>query len=355
MTAVTPVQFGQSGTDPTSLFLKVYTGSFVSAPRSGIFLMGGVADNFIFRANTGGGGKSWQFLMGADVPDPDEFTPGDDLLGQVWAVEEGQIVSDGYIVCHKWLGKDRFDEAQFAGNILPYLAKMHRSKIERLYDKRAMITAALGARQTTAVTKNGLNVHNGGTRVTRSAGGTGILSDAYPRNATGAANLIEDIRSFRLSCDNKNIDGTPGAVGLLMDPYLRTVLSYDTSGKLWSRDYVTGNDQQRHEIEVIERCAVLGYPNPTSQNGPLPNENITGTPSKYTGNFTSGTSDGIPGVLAFCRSMEGEFGLGSVTFESLEHYVHYYPEKKAWLVMTTLRSGCDIMHPWCLGSIEAID
>lgn len=344
---VTPVQFGATGTDNDALFLKQYTGSFVSAPRSGVFLFNGVAEQYIFKKRPGSG-KSWQFLMMSEVPDAEEFEPGDDLLGQVFAVEEGTIVSDKYIVCHKWIGKDKMDQSHF--EILPQLAQRHRSRIERLYDRRAMITAALGARSA-AVTKSGLNIHNGGNRVTRSGS---TFATAYPLNATGAANLRADLRSLSLALDRDNIAPGPQNRAILLEPYLRSVLTFDATGQVFSRDYVTTSDQMRHEVEVLERFTVLGYPNSTSNNGPLPDQNITDGPVKYQGNFSAQASDGLVGVLAFCRSMDGEFGLGSVEFESLRHVVLYFPERLAWLVMTYMRSGMDRMHPWCLGDVEVI-
>jgi len=349
MTAVTPAQFGASGTDNDALFLKMYSGSFVSAPRSGVFLHNGVADRFIYRKRPNNGGKSWQYLTFAEVPDAEEFDPGDDLLGQAMAIEEGTLTTDKYVVCHKWIGKDKMDQSHF--EILPQLALRHRSRIERLYDKRAMIAVALSARQTAAVTKNGLNVHNGGNRVTRSGGS---LAAAYPLSATGAANLRADLRSLRLALDNDNIDGSPTAAALLLDPYLRTVLTYDTTGQVFSKDYVMGNDQQRHEVDIIERFTILGYPNPTSQNGPLPNQNITDGPTRYQGNFTAQASDGIPGVLCLSRTTDQEFGIGAIEFESMTHLVKYFPEKLSWLVMTYMRTGIGEMHRWCNGSIEAI-
>jgi hypothetical protein len=346
---VNPAQFAGTGADTEALFLKRYADNFIAAPRSGIFLFGGPSDRYIFRPTVAGGGKEWQYLIFAEVPDAEEFEPGQDLLGQVMAIQEGVLTTDKYMVCHQWIGKDKMAQSHF--QVLPQLAERHRSRLERLYDRRAMIKACLGARQTSAVTKNGLNVHSGGTRVTRTGG---TVATAYPLSATGCANLRADIRSLGLSQSQKNIAPGPQNRGLLMDPYLMTVLSFDSTGQLFSRDYVTTNDQQRHEVKVLENFAVLGEPNTTSNGGPLPNENILDGPARYQGNFTAQAADGIPGVLALCRSQEGEYGIGSVEFEKISHMVKWFPEKLAWLVMTFARNGMDVMHPWCLGSCEVI-
>lgn len=346
--SVTPAQFAGTGADTEALLLKQYSGSFVSAPRSGVLLYNGVADSFIFRKRNVTG-KSWQFLMMADVPEADDYDPGTDLMGQVMAIDEGTIVTDKYVVCHKWIGKDKMAQAHF--DVLPQLAMAHKSRIERLYDRRAMITAAIGARRTTAVTKNGLNVHNGGNRVTRSGGS---IAAAYPLSATGAANLRADFRSLGLAMSQDNI--LPGFQnrGIILDPYLKTVLTFDTTNQVFSRDFQDRNQQMTHKVEIVENFTILGEANTTSNNGPLPNENITDGPSKYQANFTAQASDGIPGVLAFVRGGEGQYGLGSVEFESISHLVKWFPEKLSWLVMTHFRGGCDVMHPWCLGSVEAI-
>lgn len=346
--AVTPVQFGASGTDSDALFLKMYSGSFVAAPRAGVLLHQGAADRYIYRRRPGSG-KSWQFLTFAEVPDAEEFNPGEDLLGQVMAIEEGTLTTDQYVVCHKWIGKDKMDQSHF--EILPMLAERHRNRIERLYDRRAMIAVALSARQTSAATKNGLNVHNGGNRVTR-AGGT--LAAAYPLSSTGAANLRSDLRTLQLALTRDNIAPGYQNRAIVMDAHLKLVLTYDATAQVFSRDYVTTNDQMKHEVNIIEDFAVLGTCNPTSSNGPLPDENITTGPTRYQGNFTAQAADGIPGVLAFCRSNEGEYGIGAIEFESMTHFVKYFPEKLAWLVMTYMRTGIGEMHRWCNASIEAI-
>jgi len=208
----------------------------------------------------------------------------------------------------------------------------------------------LGARQTTAVTKNGLNIHNGGNRVTRVAAS---LTAAYPESATGAANLRANLRTLSRSLSEDNIEVSPQTVGLLMPPYLRSVLTYDATGQVFSKDYVNSeNEQQKHEIMVIENMAVLGWPNQSSNNGPLPNENLTTGPSKYQGDFSVHATDGTPVALAFCKNHDDDYGLGMVEFESPTNVVMWVQDRLSWLVMSYRRTGCDVMHPWCLASIE---
>lgn len=347
---VTPTKFLGTGADTTALALKMYTGSFVSAPRSSIFLFNDQADNYIYRKRPGSG-KSFQYLMMGDTPDPEEFDPGDDLLGQTMAIDEGELTSDKFIVCHNWIGKDQMQHSHV--DVLSRLGAAHRSKIDRLYDKRIFITGAKTARLTTAVNKNGLNIHSGGNRVTRAVSG-GVLATAYPLSATGAANFRADLRALALAADEDNIGPSPNERSLLMTPHMRSVLSFDSTGQVFSKDYVIGHDQQKHEVEVIERFRVLGYPNTTSNNGPMPNQNIITGPTRYQGDFTAGASDGTPVALALCRSMEGEHAVGMIEFEPVRHFIKFFEEKLSWLVMTYMRGGVDKMHPWCAGSIEIL-
>lgn len=352
---ISPAQFAGSGTDNESLFLKMYTGSFAMAPRSGIFLYGGVASRYLYRESPGAG-KSWQFLMFGEVPDAEDFVPGSFPMGQIMAIEEGTITTDQFIVCHQWLGQDKIQQAHF--QVFEKLAIRHKSRLERAYDKRAFIKAAYGARQTSAVTKNGLNIHLGGTRVTRN-GGSAVaataIASAYPASATGAANFRADLRTKGLAMDNKFIGAGPQHRGIFLTPEIRNVLSYDATGQVFSKDYVTTNDQQRHEIEVLENFGVIGYPAGSANNGPIPQENFIGSstlPSKYQVNFLPQAADGVPVAISFNRTMDGEYGVGVIEFTPITHIVKWFPERLAYLVMTYMRAGCDVMHPWALGTIE---
>lgn len=346
--SVSPIPYlaNSAGTDLTSLALKMYTGSFVRAPRSGIFLYD--KNDIIFKKSPANG-KSWQYLTMADVPDPENYTPGTDLLGQVFAIDEGTIDTDQYLVCHKWIGKDQMQHAHF--DVLPQLAVAHKSKIDRLIDARIFRKAAQGARLTTAVTKNGLNVHNGGNRVTRTGGS---ITAAYPNSSTGASNFRADLRSLSLAADQDNIAPETNNRWLFMPPQLRHVLGYDNTGQVFSKDYNSNNNQQQLQVMDLERFTVAGYPNFTSNGGPFPNENFTTGPTEYQGNFTSQVADGTPAAIAFFRGMEGQYGVGMVEFEGLQHTVKYFEERLSWLVMTYIRTGIRVMHPWCLGSVEVI-
>ena len=349
MTVYAP-QFGASGSDETALFLKLYSGSYVEAPRSSIFLYD--KDLPFIRSETVSFGKSFQFLMDADIPEPEDFVPGDEIMGQKYAVEEGTVTIDGYLVAHKHVRRDEMQMSHF--NILPRLARQHKARIGRAYDRRFMTLAARAARAA-AVTKSGLTVHSGGNRVTRSGGSSTYdtaVSAAYPLSASGAANFRADLRQLGKQMDDDNID--PNNRWIVITPYIRQVLLFDNTAQVFSKDYLNGvgNDINKREIVLIEGFRLLGIANPSSNNGPLPTENFVTGLSKYQGNFTPQASNGGPVCLAFAGSMEDHYAIGVAKYESVQNVVVYRPEKMVWLVMSFLLIGADYMHPWCCGSIE---
>lgn len=349
--SVNAVQFGATGSDNDALFLKMYWGSMVEAPRSSIFLWDKGLP-FIDR-RTVDAGKSFQFLMDADAPAPEEFTPGDEVLGQLYAYGEGTVTADGYIVCHKYVPRDAMLKSHF--NILPRLGRQHLARMQREYDKRVMIQAALGARAA-AATEKGLTIHNGGNRLTKT-GGTidlGVLTSRYSLDTTGATNLRTDLRTLAQQLDEDNVSEDRYAIA---PPHIRTVVSFDNTAEVFSEDYIDGqNNKMKRQVTLLEGFKFLGWPNTTSNNGPFPNQDFTASsmPSKYRGNFTIQASSGVPAILTFANGSDGSACLGVAEYESIQAGVFWRPEKLSYLVMSWMYVGCNYMHPWPLGSIEII-
>lgn len=350
--SVNPVRFGATGSDDTALFLKEYLGAFNAAPRSSVFLYEHNVPG-VFRKNVTQG-KSFQHLMFADLPEGEDFTPGDEMTGQPFAIDEGTITPDKYLVEHTFIPRDQMKFSHF--DIMNRLAPAHKLKLQRKYDRRIMTLAAKAARSTSAVTKNGLNVHNGGNRVTRTGG---AVATAFPTSTTGAANFRANLRSLGRQMDEDNIAPGPQNRGVLFTPYIKEVLGYDSgnAGSIFDRDFVDvndGNSITRMEVNVLEGFRVLGTPNTTTNNGPLPDQNITADLTKYQGNFTVQAADGTPVALALCNAMDMAAAVGVITFEQIQHVVQYYPEKMAWLIASFVLCGADQMNPYCAGSIEVI-
>lgn len=345
MTMANRFEWLGTGSDSTALALTLYTGWFNEAPRTGVFLWDTTLP-FIKRT-TVSAGKSHQFIMDADTPDAEEFLPGEEMLGQTGANQDGTITVDKFLVAHKFIPEDQMAISHYS--ILEDVARKHKFALSRMYDKRIFTVAALGARAS-SVTKNGLTVHNGGNRVPRTAA---TLAAAYPTSATGAANLIADMRSLAYESDIDFLDGD--ARYAFLPPYLRQVAQYDASAQLFSEDYVdpdTNRIQQR-KIMQVAGFKILGFPNYTSASGPLPNQNIVDPAgSKYSGNFTVQASNGPPAVLAMCASGGGDAGIGLVTYRGIQNRLIYQPERMGYLAYSFVLCGVGQLHPWCLGSVE---
>lgn len=347
--SVNAVQFGATGSDNDALFLKMYWGSMVEAPRSSVFLWDKGLP-FIDR-RTVDAGKSFQFLMDADAPAPEEFTPGDEVLGQLYAYGEGTVTADGYIVCHKYVPRDAMLKSHF--DILPRLGRQHMNRMQREYDKRVMIQSALGARAS-AATEKGLTIHNGGNRVTNTGGSGGALTSRYPLSTTGASNFREDLRALGRQMDEDNLSENRYAIA---PPHIRSVIQYDNTAEVFSEDYIDGqNNKMQRKVTLVEGFKFLGWPNQSSNGGPFPNENFTSSsmPSKYRGNFQAAASTGVPAVITFAEGNDGSAAIGIAEFEAIQAGVFWRPEKLSYLVMSWMYVGCNYMHPWALGSAEII-
>lgn len=342
------VNFLGTGADDQALALKLYMGKFNEAWRNPAH----IADTGlpVIHRKTVTDGKSWQFLQLADSPEAENFTPGDEMLGQDFAIHEGTITPDMYLVAHKFVKKDQFHLAHF--DILSRFARQHARKIAQRRDKRLFTMAALAARAA-AVTKNGLAVHNGGNRVTRAVA-SGVKATAYPLSATGAANIRADLRTLGYQMD---LDMIPQDNRYAWaDPWIRQVLLYDNTSQLFSEDYIDGENKiQKRQIMLVEGFKIVGWPNTTSVGGPLPNENITSELAKYNADFSgAGTTDGTPVVIVLTEGPDGGAAIGEVTFERVSHVVKYIEERLGWLMMSYTLQGCGRIDDYCAGSIEVI-
>lgn len=340
------VKFLGTSTDDLDLALKFYAGKFIEAPRSSVFLYDSGLP--VVERKTVTEGKSWQFLQNADGPTPFDFDPGDEIQGQDGAVQEVTATVDNYIVTARRIGKDQKQYSHF--DYVAKLARQHKMKIERLYDKRVFTVAALAARSA-AVTKNGLSIHAGGNRVTRD---DESVAAAYPLSATGASRFRADLRSLRYE---KDIDNVGENSYLWLPPYMRQVVLYDDTAQVFSEDYINGeNQQQTRKVMLLEGFKIVGFPNYSSAGGPFPNENFTNNrQSKYDGNFTIGTANGTPVALALSEDNEGGAAVALLTFEQITPFVIWQPERLSWLVGAYVFCGASQLNPWCAGSVEVID
>ena len=347
MSALNRIAYLDTTAADQALALKMYSGIFQEAWRQSTYLW----DNSIgvIARQTVDSGKSFQFLQMADSPPAEEFTPGDEMLGQAYAVAEGTITVDGYLVAHKAVPRDQMKIGHF--DILPKLAKGNARVIGQRYDKRLFSLACQAARAS-ASTKNGLTVHNGGNRVTRTGG---AVATAYPASATGAANLRADLRTLARRMDEDNIPNGKGQRLLWLRPDMREVLLYDTTAQVFSFDYQSGNDISARTLVNLEGFEIVDFPNTVTNGGPFPDSNVTTDAfSKYNANFSIGASNGTPVALALCSGPDSQAAVGVVTFESVQHVVKYVEEKLSWLVFSFVLVGAGQLSPYCAGSVEVI-
>lgn len=351
------IKFMGTGSDDQALALKMYLGHFSDAWREGIQL----ADNdmgVVMRKHVTAG-KSFQFLQFASSPDAENFEPGDEMIGQDFAIGEGTITPDKYLVTHQFVGKEQMAISHV--DVLARLGRANAMTIRRRRDKRLFLTAVSAAR-TAAATKNGLTIHNGGNVVTR---GSTTVALAYPLSATGAANFRADLRSlaYQMDLDSIPVEGRK----VWVTPYIRQVLLFDgavttpgtygASSMLFSRDYgSTGNDVNRRQIMLVEGFEIVGFPNTTTNAGPMPDQNITSELSKYNidCSLSASTTSGTPVAVALCAGPDGGAAIGEITYEDVQHYVKFVDEKLGWLIGSYTMQGCGVVDPYCAGTIEAV-
>jgi|GEM_PF-6919613 len=325
--------------------LKVYTGNFGEAFRANAKLMNTtlpVVDKQIVSA-----GHNFQNFEFGDIPEAVDFTPGDEMTGQSFAMDEVVTSSDKYVVAHQLIPQDVMKKSHV--NILPKLGMAHGRIIPMKYDRRLFVCAAKAARAGEK-TKDGLTIHNGGNIVTKSGGS---ISSAYPLSTTGAANFRADLRTLAYQMD---LDEIPMENRWLwMIPHMRNVLLYDNTAQVFSRDYNGSNDQQGRRIVEIEGFKFVDVVNQRSVGGSMPDSNITDEISaKYNGNFSVQANNGTPVAIALTSGPAGEAAVQMVTFEKVMSRIVYQPEKLAYLVQSFILAGAGQLNDWCAGSIEVV-
>lgn len=346
-----------AGTDLTSLALKIYSGVFSEAYRNQPKLWNRPSPG-IHRKEDASGSKSYQWLKFAETPAADEdYHPGDDLLGQGFAVDEGSnSVDSGYIVAHHKI--PRYDMAIGHFEIMTRLARADARQIGMTGDKRVLITAALAARAA-ATTKLGLNTDTGGNRVTRNGGSSAAtaVATAYPLSAAGAANYRADLRALAYAMDTDNIPREGRE--LWHTPYMEQVLLYDTTAQLFSKDYQydgDGNKINERTVRIVEGFKIVDNVNTVTNGGSFPDANVTTGPSRYHGNFLAqaGGTNGVPVAVVLCAGPDGSGALSIGTWDRVANNVIYVPQQMCYFVQSAILSGISQMNTACAGSIEVV-
>ncbi len=290
-------------------------------------------------------GNSHQFYLMADTPDPEEHIPGEELIGQQFEIDEGNITIDGIVVAHHDVPLDQMRLANF--DILGPLARKTGERIARFYDNRLARLLVLTARGA-AVTKNGLNVHGGGNRVVVD---NESLATAFPVTSAGATAFLDAAQELAEAMDNDNV---PEAGRYMwIDPYIRRVLAKDTG--IWDVHYAQNASGNNFQSRLIGKLA--GFEVMVAKNR-IPSANVTTGPSKYQGTFTvtsANTAVGRPVAVVAAGGQYGMAPVGIVQHGGVESVMVPDERRNTVFVKSQVLMGAGQLHPWCAGVIEAVD
>ncbi len=364
MSNANAVNWLATGSDEYNLALIQYKGNFADAWRNQPRLYN-TPYPILHRQGAVKGMKAYQFLQFAQIPAPELYSPGDEPVGQDFEVEQGTITVDRPILVSKFIPRDRLAVGHF--DVFGKLGIAHAREIGMELDRRLFNTSVLAAR-TAALsgTDTGLTVHNGGNRVTRTGGS---IASSYPASPVGAANLRADLRKLARLMDE---DAIPVEMRkLYLHVQMREVLTYD-SGFVWgtpsntiavansnlfnTEDYQgnDGNSINQRTIATLEGFDILGFVNPQSGSGSLPDTNVTTGPTKFQGNFSVASSTGIPVAIALTTAPDGGAAMSVGVWDEVQANVYYDEKLMGWWMKSYLHTGVGVMYPYCAGTVEVI-
>lgn len=307
------------------------------------------------------GSAAFQFYMFGDTPEPEqEYQSGTELEGQDYALASASVGVDDIITAHKAIGRKDMAVSHIA--MAPILGTENGRKVSVSLDRRILNQLALAPRSASlSNTTNGLKIHNGGFRVTRSSslGGTptvaAALTAAYPLSATGAANLRADLRSLGYTADTNFWPEESRYI--VMDAYLRQVLMYDTSLNLFSKDYQEENKILNRTITLIDGWRVFAWEKRVGQGGLMPDANITSfvKSTKFNNNYTPGASTGYPAVLAFSAAGEDQAPVGFGEWLGVTSIVEPPYRNHTWFYETFCLCGIGTEKVYNAASVEVLN
>lgn len=338
MTMSNPSRFLADSTGDFGLSLKKFWGNVVEAYRSETVLIDNNSPVIAMKNDTGT--NSYQFLMLADLPDPEYHTPGSELLGQQFEVQDGTITVDDIEVVHYDVPWDQWIKSHF--DMAGTLGTRGGKKIARKMDKRAFQLLVNTAR-TAAVTKNGLAIHAGGQRITNSAA---TVATRYPVSSTGAQNFRDDAAALAQGYDDTFVPA--GNRKLFITSYIRRVLGKDTTifdDRFTINQTNSINDRKIGRMEGFDVIPVMDR---------IPSTNITTERfTKYNVNaLVAGT--GCPVAVAVAGAEEGVAPIGMVTMSSLTPYMAPDERRDTIFIKVKTLYGMGILHPWTAGTIEVV-
>lgn len=289
---------------------------------------------------------SEQFIQFNQYPEePEEHTAGDELEGQQWEVVQDDIALDEKpLKAHKSISERDLIVAHF--DTLGPLGAENGYALARLANQR-LARLAVNAARSSALTSNGMTIHNGGNRVERVAAS---VAAAYPVSSTGARNFRDDLENL---AQIQTEDDCPMQRLAIIPPYIKRVLTQNMEifDIRYSRD-------QKNSLNGNIIGEIAGY-QIACINGLLPDADVLTGPSKYQGYYEPGTSsNGQPACLAFCagpgNGMNNKIraAVGLLIAQGLTAKIDQSARKGDVMLINSLFMGADIMHPYMAGVID---
>ena len=345
MASSNAVRFLQNdaGTDENGLNLKMFWGGVVEAFRDSTMLFND--EQSVIQKKDIAGTNSAQFLMLADTPGAEDHTPGNELMGQDYAVGEGTITVDGFVVAHHDVPEDQLLSSHF--DIISPLARKMGEQLARNYDQKLFNMAVLAARASASThTATGLNIHNGGNRV-EAVHASGVAS-AFPVTSAGAVAYRNKAEELAQAMDEDNVP--EAGRYLYITPYIRRVLNQDTT--IFDIDYTRGTPNQFNS-RIIGELAGFNVVVATNR---IPSTNVTTySKSKYNGDFRYNGSTGQPVGIALCGASQGMSAIGVARLQSIVPEMQKDVRRSTRFMKASILMGAGILHPWCAGTIEVDD
>lgn len=350
--AFNAIPAGQSNTSATGNFAIAYEAKVYETWRNQPALAA-VNSPVIHRKNMTKQGITYQETQFAELPDPiKSYLGGTDIAGQGFAFDNVTFTRDtGYIMEAQVVTKQDMATAHF--EMFQRFARSQTRKVKMALDQNLFITACLAARQAAKnSTATGLNFNAGGNRVTQIAAS---VTAAFPLSATGAANYRGRIRELGRAMDEDAIP-SENRWGW-HTPYMNEVLSFDNTGQVFSKDYidmgVTGGDVMRREVRIVDGFKIVGERvNTTTNQGSMPDQNITTGESRYQANFTPQASVGTPVFLSLVEGPDGDAAVSMGEWEGITPFFVYIPQSFCWLIGVAVLAGIGIFNPTCAGTVE---
>lgn len=282
-------------------------------------------------------GNSHQFMIGSEVAEGEDHTPGDELLGQTYSFTAGNITLDSILVRHFDVPLDQKVTSHF--DVMANLAFKLGTDLAIQYDKRLFKAALIAAR-----TAASSGYHNGGNTVEVTAA---TIAAAYAASTTGAEAFRDSVAELAQLMDEDNVpeDGRT----LFISPYIRRVLgASDTSGTLipiFDKDVNSRpNDINTRAIGILEGFNVV-------VTNHLPTTNTTTGPSNYQVDATVAGAVGGPAAIALCRS-GSDAALGVVQALGLATTIMDDHRRNTTFMKAQTYLGAGTLAPWMAGEIR---